>query len=86
VQAEASGPAAGTAGLLSVLCWLPKDDLRRLLGALDPVGLGPFAVVLTGLLVVLTDLAALRWPGRPAWTARPTPAPGLLPDLAPPVW
>ncbi len=66
MQAEASGPAAGTAGLVSVLCWHPKDNLRTLHAALDPVGLAPFAVVLTGLLVVLMDLAALRWPRRPA--------------------
>ena len=44
----------------------PRTNLGTLHGVLDPVGLAPFAVVLTGLLVVLMDLAALRWPRRPA--------------------
>jgi MFS family permease len=53
------------AGLVSVLCWLPRDDPRdrtaSLAHALDPVGLALFAVALTGLLVFLMDLAAPRW-------------------------
>lgn len=53
------------AGLVSVLCWLPKDDprdtTRSIAGALDPAGLALFAVALTGLLVFLMDLAAPRW-------------------------
>jgi MFS family permease len=52
-------------GLVSVLCWLPKDDprdtTRSIAQALDPAGLVLFAVALTGLLVFLMDLAAPRW-------------------------
>jgi MFS family permease len=53
------------AGLVSVLCWLPRDDprdrTRSIVQSLDPAGLAMFALALTGLLVFLMDLAAPRW-------------------------
>lgn len=55
----------GLAGLVAVVCWLPRDDprdrRRGIVRALDPAGLALFVAALTGLLVFLMDLAAPRW-------------------------
>jgi MFS family permease len=44
----------GLAGLVTVVCWLPKDDPRHtsrsIVQALDPAGLALFVAALTGLL------------------------------------
>lgn len=57
----------GVIGIVMTLVWIPKDETgprgraRDLVSALDPAGLGLFALAVTALIVFLSDLTAPQW-------------------------